>query len=134
MKQKILKILIIASILFIWGHSAVPAEKSAKESGLILRILSYIFGGERLTDHIVRKLAHFTEYAVLGFFLSCYKEKLCSVLSAGLFVSFIDETIQLFAAGRSGEVVDMWIDLSGIVLAACITEGIRKWKSKENGL
>ena len=38
----------------------------------------------------------------------------------GLFVAFIDETIQLFVVGRSGEIRDMWIDFAGVALATLI--------------
>ena len=35
---------------------------------------------------------------------------------AGLLIAFCDETIQLFVPGRSGQVSDMWIDVSGYLL------------------
>lgn len=80
----------------------------------------------------VRKAAHFTEYAVLGFF-TC-KAVLCDVrdrkhaillsqiICSGYAVS--DEIHQLFIPGRSGRAFDVGIDslgaLTGILIAAFI--------------
>ena len=56
---------LIAWIAFIFNRSLQPGDVSGSESGRMLAMLQYFvpFG---LTDHIVRKLAHFTEFAILG--------------------------------------------------------------------
>jgi VanZ family protein len=73
-KQKtwivIISIIIVANIVFIWGNSL----KSRSESQLLsLGVLQFIrpfldaiFSPENVTDHLVRKLAHFTEFGALG--------------------------------------------------------------------
>ena len=33
----------------------------------------------------------------------------------GLLAALLDETVQLFAAGRSGQVSDVWLDLAGFL-------------------
>ena len=43
---------------------------------------------------------------------------------AALFVAFVDETIQLFVEGRSGQVSDIWIDIAGAALGIIITLAI----------
>jgi VanZ family protein len=51
-------------------------------------------------------------------------ERFLNPLFSGLFVCFIDETIQLFVEGRSGEIRDMWIDFAGVALGTLIVLAI----------
>ena len=131
-KKIIIRILIVLWLCLIWGHSLQPASISDRESGAILQFLikhfPSIFNNES-GMFIVRKSAHFLEYLVLGILL-CNEfithvhgalKRFVTPAVAGLFVAFIDETIQLFVAGRSGEVRDMWIDFSGVILGTLIT-------------
>lgn len=71
MKRKFQIALLILTLAFIWGHSCVPTSYSASESGwvaeLLTPLLGIFVGAEHVTDHFVRKLAHFTEFALLGF-------------------------------------------------------------------
>ena len=61
---------IAVTIAFIWIHSMVPRPVSAAESGRFVELLRPLFAslhiGDDLADHIIRKWAHFTEYAGLG--------------------------------------------------------------------
>ena len=45
------------------------------------------------------------------------------VLFAGLLAAVIDETIQLFVEGRAGMIVDVWIDLGGVVFGSLLMLG-----------
>lgn len=157
-------ILLILYILFIYSNSMRPAVQSSAESGRVLRLLQNFAESAGiavpwLTEHIVRKCAHFIEYTGLGILLRqsafcikrdgnvsenmgtvsalekqtlrCQKkEKRNSVFLelhriAILAVPFIDETIQLFVEGRSGQISDVWLDMAGVLtgtvlyLAAC---------------
>lgn len=107
-------------ILLIFRNSMDPADISSEKSGAVLLILNkLLFGGKAvLTEHIVRKLAHFAEYTVAGIFGMLFFRNLgFPVLSlfSGLLVALTDETIQLFVPGRSGQVTDVWLDFSGIL-------------------
>ena len=77
MKRKIITIIIFLTLAFIWGHSMVPRPASADESGFFLKILypvlSVIVGRDRVTHHLIRKMAHFTEYFILGTELRLYQ-------------------------------------------------------------
>lgn len=55
-------------ILLIFRNSMDPADISSEKSGAVLLILNkLLFAGKAvLTEHIVRKLAHFAEYTVAG--------------------------------------------------------------------
>ena len=79
MKRKtkiIFTVLIVATLAFIWIHSAMPGDMSSEESGFIFDILSPVLGlilpDELVTEHLVRKLAHFSEYGLLGIEMFSY--------------------------------------------------------------
>ena len=117
-----------AVIAFAFIHSSMPAEVSQGESGGVLdflvRILKAIGLSAELTDHIVRKAAHFTEFTAMGMlFTSCaycfdrfrpYRFT-SQIMLAGLSTAVIDETIQLFVEGRAGMIKDVLLDFSGVV-------------------
>ncbi len=120
-------------VLFIWGNSLVPGTESG---GLSLSVVSTIrdaldalgIPSAWVTNFLVRKAAHFTEYAVLGI-LAARAFNLrhgapaarilfaCAVL---VLVPSIDETIQLFVAGRSGQVTDVLLDCCGAATGAAL--------------
>ncbi len=133
MKKRTFIILVGIVLIFIWGHSMIPTDASTEESSGIMRILQGILDflniPVTLTEHTVRKLAHFTEHAVAGMVLSAFlypklsnsqsrRDRIDSIvlpLTAGFFVGFIDETIQIFS-GRGPMIEDVWIDFGGIFL------------------
>lgn len=127
-KKYIWHIILIAYILFIFSNSLTPAVVSSKESGFVLRTIHQCLNAVGLSapwlnEHIVRKCAHFTEYAIMGFLL-CQSVKQLELMAevkrhihmtAIFFIPFVDETLQLFTEGRSGQVSDVWLDMSGAV-------------------
>ena len=103
-------------LLFIWGHSLMPASVSKEESHHWLALLQTWLPW--LTDYLIRKAAHFTEYAVLGALLfgaADTRYGLWFPPCFGVLAALADETVQLFAAGRSGQVSDVWLDLAGFL-------------------
>lgn len=145
-RKRILPVLIVIAVLFIWIHSCMPADMSTAESGFIMDLIKpflELFTGEgNVTPHLVRKLAHFTEFAGLGFLVGLHSGFGLIWPFCGLAVAFVDETIQLFVEGRAGMVQDMWIDISGYmlgwivssVLVILITKAIKgKREESKNG-
>ena len=138
MKRRTFIIILAAVMLFIWGHSMIPQSRSAEESlGMMIflqKILDFLHIPVHLTDHIVRKLAHVTEYAGAGLLLGLYflprvngggscKEKITSAaipFAAGLFIGFIDESVQMFS-GRGALVSGVWIDFAGICIGVILS-------------
>ena len=107
-------------ILFILTRSAKPAVDSAEESGQILVLVQRIV--PQATDHLVRKLAHFTEFFVLGLLLGSafsllYRPMLLPPLLGCVLIAALDECIQLFYEGRSGEGKDVLLDSLGALCA-----------------
>ena len=62
--SRILTVCAGAWLLVIWGQSCMPATHSGAESGALLDIVQAFL--PHMTDHILRKCAHFGEYALLG--------------------------------------------------------------------
>ena len=121
---------LIACIVFIFSNSMQIADVSSVASGRALTLMRKVLTrlgmpgiASRLTDHIVRKLAHFCEYLLEGFLLMlCLRvytrhffKHVSWPMLCGLLTALTDETIQLFVPGRSGQVTDIWIDFSGVM-------------------
>ena len=133
-------ILLIVYVCVIYGHSLTPADLSSQESGFVLRVCRGVLAGlglesAWLTEHMVRKTAHFVEYAGLGVLLAVnfrpwrgpapggFWPRVRGALELALAVPLVDETIQLFVEGRSGQISDVWLDLAGALCglgAACL--------------
>lgn len=117
-------------IAFIWIHSVMSAEKSTVESTRVLELLINFLKSlginAELTDHIVRKAAHFCEFALLGCLtIWCgyliNKNIVKLLLPVGgvcLAVAIIDEIIQIFSPGRSCQFSDVILDFSGSICGA----------------
>ena len=111
----------VLSLLFIWTNSFFSSGVSSRASGYFTRILTpvleLVVGRGNVTEHLVRKLAHFAEYAFYGLWLAlwmkCDDRKALNALLAGFITAFLDETIQIFT-GRGPSIKDVWIDVTGI--------------------
>lgn len=132
-KSRLWTVAVIAYILFIFSNSMKPAGLSSADSGTVLELVRNIcasvsIDSGMITEHIIRKLAHFSEYTLLGIFLfSCLDSYELGRESRGMLqiilgfsVPFTDETIQLFVAGRSGQISDVWLDCAGVVFGTLI--------------
>ncbi|MGI5948669.1 MAG: VanZ family protein [Lachnospiraceae bacterium] len=140
-RQKIWLVILLVYIAIVYGRSIKPAAVSSQESGFVLAAAVELFDQAGLpsgwlTDHIVRKTAHFTEYAGLGLLLFINLRSLTERRvrwQAGMFavvvIPFLDETIQLFAAGRAAMIQDVWLDISGEVFGLVIAAaGAALWQ------
>lgn len=105
-------------VLIFWLSSRTATE-SSQQSGVILEWLTEHFGDNFFTDFIVRKSAHFLEFAGLGFLfnISFYQTKkrkmpIISILASSLY-ALSDEIHQLFIEGRSCQISDWLLDSCG---------------------
>ncbi len=121
-KKWIFPALTLVMVAFIWGHSLMPADMSSTESGIVSDILRFIFRlKDAEIDEYVRKFAHFFEYMIFGILITIDTAILLKCvfrpenIAAGLFVPLVDETIQLFTLGRSGSLLDVWLDFTGFI-------------------
>ena len=119
-------ILLIATTLVIWSFSLTPAKQSSEQSGFIRDLLMRLLGNGAFAELFftyipVRKLAHFTEYCVLGGEWAGYGllKKKKYLYACGLPVAVIDELLQFLSPGRAPAVKDVLIDTAGF-LCGCI--------------
>lgn len=127
-----LLLLLALLLLFIWGNSCLPVRLSSRESGhfleLVRPLLEPFFGKGNVTDHLVRKLAHFTEFTALGLLMGLLFQTgrrvrprfILSAMLAGLLVALLDETIQMFS-DRGDQIKDVWLDFSGVVTGVLLS-------------
>lgn len=127
-------------VLFIWGHSLVQGPASSLESGRVVALVRPLFEVVGVTDHdlmslIVRKCAHFSEYAVLGviargLFSRLRAERGVPAWAGVLAVAAVpvaDECLQLFVPGRTGMPTDVLIDLAGATTGALLSWACARW-------
>lgn len=146
-QKMLLTVLIGLNLAFIWGNSAMTGTQSGDMSGSILAVVAQIFpifAGEN-GHFLLRKLAHFSEFACLGLLTGARKlaggEKIrLSLAGFGLAVACIDETIQLYVPARASSLIDVWIDSAGfftgmilLVLGHNIYKAIKPSKVKSGG-
>jgi VanZ family protein len=135
-------------MLFIFFAST--AQLSASNTSRIIRpLLIWLFPGiseERLAfaHFIVRKLAHLTEYAILGLlaaraFVTSSHQRLrerwfptAAMLVAAYALS--DEFHQRFVPARTGSIYDVLIDIAGGLMALALLAFWLKVKKREENL
>ena len=115
--------LILCNLVFIWGNSMLPGEISGAFSDWVKSLLARLFSGSgqpRVGGGMLRKIAHFTEFAALGILLAWLhgmlrKGKLQPFLW-GVLAAAADETIQRFVPDRGPSIRDVCIDASGVLM------------------
>ena len=115
-----LRLLLIATLCFIWGNSLLSRSDSAQISSRITVWLNSI--GIPVTDHFVRKLAHFCEFGLLGCELTLLfwlrnglrLREICISAVLALAAAVTDETIQIFTS-RGAKLTDVLLDFAGAV-------------------
>lgn len=134
-----LTVLILLTLALIWGHSLLGREASSEESGFVMEllepVLEMVVGEGNVTEFLVRKLAHFTEFFVLGLELltffayrkPLFPQAFLLALTHGFFAAFLDETIQIFS-GRGPMIQDVWLDVCGFAVGASLMLGIMVWR------
>jgi VanZ family protein len=124
---------------FIWINSMQVGSVSGEMSGSVTESINAFFrrfwDGFYISGYAVRKLAHFSEFALLSFFISLdvyyifgiskrSSLKKSSLVLAAFPISFavacIDESIQLFVEGRVGSIIDVLIDSSGALVSVTL--------------
>ncbi len=103
----------------IFWFSSREAGQSAHQSEIILKMVRAIFGKKAVSDFIVRKAAHFCEFALLAFlfnFALLYttgKKNIPLGIALTSLYAASDEFHQLFVAGRSCQASDWLLDTCG---------------------
>ena len=128
-------VIILLTVVIIWGHSFMTPEMSTEESSFVKEIVEAVVQSVSnneafvIPEVVIRKSAHFIEYAILGlelailitinkkeekkkgFFQSLPYRYVTSFMIA-LIVASVDETIQYFT-GRYSSIWDVLLDMTG---------------------
>ncbi|MBE7005271.1 MAG: VanZ family protein [Ruminococcaceae bacterium] len=122
---------LLLTLAFIWGNSCIPVAVSDEQSKTVTEHvkpqLEAAVGKGKVTNQLVRKLAHFTEFAALGFQILLLRRENTPLSAAraaelGFFAAFSDESIQVLS-NRGAQITDVWLDTAGVafgVLAALL--------------
>jgi len=122
-------------LVFIWGHSLLSVSASAGESEGLMRLIKPLLDPmDRIDDdlfhHLLRKTAHFTEFALLGICMYGLMHSLnwrmsnhpaAAAALACVLAAFIDEGIQLFIASRGAQLRDVALDSAGAVTGVALS-------------
>ncbi len=114
--------LLVCNLVFIWGNSLLPGEISGAISDWVKAVIEWLLPGDGESapgGGLLRKLAHFTEFALLGMcfgwlFGMLEKAKHWPFL-CGAAAACIDETIQRFVPDRGPSIRDVVIDSCGVL-------------------
>ncbi len=137
-------------LIFMFSHQS--AEISADLSGsllayvivLIERVVLLSQNTAEILHALIRKLAHFLIYFILGVLL--YRAFLSTSISprvrwfqigknaviVGMFYAFTDEVHQLFVVGRSGQFRDILIDSCGVLCGVLVYYKVKFKIIREN--
>lgn len=125
--------------------SARTAVQSSMESnGILERIIYFLTGADvnsidkelfHVLHSMIRKLAHFANFFILGFVYTMLADEtsigesqnvIAAVLLCGFISAIIDEAHQYFVPGRSAQIQDVVIDFSGVVTGWILFSLMRK--------
>ena len=131
MSKKFYQILSLIIVILIFTNSLMNAEVSSSQSGFVLNIFQTVFVWFNITIEsdtlslMIRKLAHFLEFFVLGFtLLKGWGLKVLVNIFIIFLVASFDESIQLFSEGRAFSVIDIGIDMMGGITGILVSKMI----------
>ena len=131
-KSSTFLVLIWMTIIFIM--SSFDSVESSNQSNFIVDIIANIFKIENieLLSFIIRKLAHYTEYLILGFLVINMFTKnninnlyLISIILCIIYATS-DEIHQIFVPGRACQLRDILIDSIGSITGIYLYKLINK--------
>ena len=134
MKRWILYIVLCLIVFFIWDNSLQNGRSSDGFSLIFAEWLAPIadklgfYGNIWALNRIVRKLAHLTEFTILGGVLYVVLRRyieygtVVKTIVVGIVIASLDEFIQLFSLGRSSQLSDVLIDTVGIIIGISVVK------------
>lgn len=134
MKRWILYIVLCLIVFFIWDNSLQNGGTSDGFSLIFAEWLAPIadklgfYGNIWTLNRIVRKLAHLTEFTILGGVLYVVLRRyieygtVVKTIGVGIVIACLDEFIQLFSLGRSSQFSDVLIDTIGIIIGILVVK------------
>ena len=134
MKRWILYIVLCLIVFFIWDNSLQNGGNSDGFSLIFAEWLTPVahklgfHGNIWALNRVVRKLAHLTEFTILGGILYVILRRyieygtVVKTIGVGIVIASLDEFIQLFSLGRSSQLSDVLIDTVGIIIGISVVK------------
>ena len=134
MKRWILYIVLCLIVFFIWDNSLQNGGTSDGFSLIFAKWIAPIanklgfYGNIWALNRIIRKLAHLTEFTILGGVLYVVLRRyieygtVVKTIGVGIVIASLDEFIQLFSLGRSSQLSDVLIDTVGIIIGISVVK------------
>lgn len=134
MKRWILYIVLCLIVFFIWDNSLQNGGTSDGFSLIFAKWIAPIanklgfYGNIWALNRIIRKLAHLTEFTILGGVLYVVLRRyieygtVVKTIVVGIVIASLDEFIQLFSLGRSSQLSDVLIDTIGIIIGISVVK------------
>ena len=134
MKRWILYIVLGLIVFFIWDNSLQNGGTSDGFSLIFAKWIAPIanklgfYGNIWALNRIIRKLAHLTEFTILGGVLYVVLRRyieygtVAKTIGVGIVIASLDEFIQLFSLGRSSQLSDVLIDTVGIIIGISVVK------------
>ena len=134
MKRWILYIVLCLIVFFIWDNSL---QNGGNSDGFSLMFAEWFapianklgfYGNIWALNRIIRKLAHLTEFTILGGVLYVVLRRyieygtVVKTIVVGIVIASLDEFIQLFSLGRSSQLSDVLIDTVGIIIGISVVK------------
>ena len=133
--KKLSVILVIIWMIVIFMFSSYNGNISGMQSDGIVAMLAKIIhytGDIDILRVIVRKMAHFTEYLILGILVinACKYNSVKDMIKLSILICILyactDEIHQLFIQGRGGRIFDVLIDTLGSLTGIFTYKVLRK--------
>jgi VanZ family protein len=115
-----------------WSRAVLAWVPVALWAGLIfgLSAVPDLGTGLGTWDLVLRKIAHFCEYAILGFLLVRATRREPVAFALGVLYAASDEIHQHFVPGRHAAVRDVAIDSAGVLVGVLAARRIRAWSAR----
>lgn len=144
MKKYFKIIFLIIWIIFIFYNSLQNGVKSNEASGTFVNLIYNLFNSLKININvntlsiIIRKSAHVIEFLILGILIYInLKDNIKGkyfylyLILLPIVIAILDESIQTFIDGRSGNFIDVLIDSFGSMLGIYIIILITKLLNKK---
>lgn len=129
-RLRLCAVLIAVNLCFIWGNSLLPGEISGAISEAVKNVIRWCLSFLGLRSGggggggLLRKVAHFTEFACLGglftWLFSMLRRPVLLAPGCGFLAACVDETIQIFVPDRGPSVFDVGIDTAGVAVGVTL--------------
>lgn len=122
---------LVGSLGFIFLNSlknGILPENRSKEILVVINHIMEDVGASPITHKMLRKTVHFGEFVLVGFWISmCMRMFTAHILMHisfplfwGLLIAVCDETLQFCISERGSNIVDIFVDFSGILTGVAV--------------